>query len=167
MTNLNLMLLVLMVAAAVWAVMARSLLKAAIGLAIASIIITIFMFEFNSPLAAVFELSVCSGLITVIFLSTIGLTRPLSHKELLALSRDRGRRYGFMPLLVIACGAILAFVFLKMPLDLEVAKNTISVGAREVLWNFRHLDLFGQIMILLAGGFGAVLLFRETNTDEW
>ena len=91
---LNLILLVIMVVTAIWTVMVRSLLKAAIGLAVVSVIITIFMFGFDSPLAAVFELSVCAGLITVIFLSTIGLTKPLANKEIDLESKERVKRKG-------------------------------------------------------------------------
>ena len=34
---------------------------------------------------------------------------------------------------------------------------------RDVLWNSRQLDIFGQIVVLLAGVFGIVLLFKETK----
>jgi hypothetical protein len=30
-----------------------------------------------------------------------------------------------------------------------------------VLWGLRHLDLFGQIIVLLAGAFGVVIFFKE------
>jgi ethanolamine transporter EutH len=41
-------------------------------------------------------------------------------------------------------------------------------GVREVLWNQRHLDLLGQIAVLLAGAFGVVVLFKgfETRVDK-
>lgn len=163
---LNLVLLSLMVIAGIWSVMARSLLKSAIGLAIISVIITIFMFRFNSPLAGVFELSVCTGLITVIFLSTIGLTKPMTYKEIFAQTKDRLRRYGFLPLLVILVGG-LAAVYLNFTIDLKLAQELIETDVRNVLWNLRQLDLFGQIIILLVGGFGAVILFKEIKEDEW
>jgi len=163
---LNLFLLTVMVIAGIWSVMARSLLKAALGLAVISTIITIFMFQFNSPLAGVFELSVCTGLITVIFLSTIGLTKPMTHKEILEQSKDRMRRFGLLPLLVILAGGLSA-VYLDFRIDFNLAQKAIETDARNVLWNLRHLDLFGQIIILLAGGFGAVILFKEIKEDEW
>ena len=43
--------------------------------------VTLILFLLKSPLAAVFELSVCAGLITVIFISVISLTNPLSQDE--------------------------------------------------------------------------------------
>jgi len=164
--GLNITLLIIMVIAAVWAVMDRSLLKSAVGLAIISIIITIFMFKFDSPLAAVFELSVCTGLITVIFLSTIALTKPKTHQEILALSKDRLRRYGYLPIIVILCG-IASLGLLSMPIGLKLLYRINEADVRNVLWNLRHLDLFGQIIVLLAGGFGAVILFKEIQDNEW
>ena len=81
--NINIALLVLMLIAALWTVMGRSLLKAAIGLAITSAVIAILMFRLDSPLAAVFELSVCTGLVTVLFVSTISLTKPLTREQVM------------------------------------------------------------------------------------
>jgi len=163
---LILILLVIMIIAAVWTVMVRSLLKAAIGLAVVSAIITIFMFAFDSGLAAVFELSVCTGLITVIFLSTIGLTKPLTDEQLDSASKEKIKRYRYLPPLVILTG-IMAMYLLCLPIDFAFVQKTINADAREVLWNCRQLDLFGQIIILLAGGFGAVILFKERKDNEW
>jgi NADH-quinone oxidoreductase subunit J len=164
--NLDIILLLIMIIAAIWAVVARSLLKAAIGLAIVSVIITMFMFKFNSPLAGVFELSVCTGLITVIFLSTIGLTKPMTNKQIQESLKKRARRYGLLPVLVVLAGS-LAVGLLNLPLGLKLAEKAAELDVRNVLWNLRHLDLFGQIIILLAGGFGAVILFKEIKEDEW
>ena len=36
---------------------------------------------------------------------------------------------------------------------------------RTVLWNVRQLDLFGQILILLAGVFGVLVLFKREEKD--
>lgn len=163
---LNLILLVIMVVMAVWAVMVRSLLKSAIGLAVVSAIVTIFMFRFDSPLAGVFELSVCTGLITVIFLSTIGLTKPLDSWQQELLSKDRFKRYRYLPLLVILTG-VMSLGLLVLPINMVFIQRTTTADVRQVLWNLRQLDLFGQIIILLAGGFGAVILFREREDNEW
>ena len=164
--TLDLFLLFIMVVAAIWAVAARSLLKAAIGLAVVSLIITIFMFKFNSPLAGVFELSVCTGLITVIFLSTIGLTKPMTNQQIQESYKKRLRRYGFLPVFVVLVGS-LAIGLLNVPFGFKLIRGIAGLDVRNVLWNLRHLDLFGQIIILLAGGFGAVILFKELKEDEW
>ena len=163
---IELWMLILMVVAAIWSVMARSLLKSAISLATVSAILCIFMFRFDAPLAGVFELSVCTGLITVIFLSTIGLTKPMSHKEILAESKDRGRRYGLLPIITILAG-ILALGLINLPIDFKAARQEMIADARSIMWNLRQLDLFGQIIMILAGVFGTVLLFKEIELDEW
>ena len=163
---LDLILLVLMMLAALWAVMAKTLLKSAIGLAIVSIFITIFMFRFDAALAGVFELSVCTGLITVVFLSAIGLTKPLSHKQLQEEAKNLAKRYGPLPILIGSAG-LLTLVLMNIPFDFPLVQVAEAVDVRSILWNFRQLDLFGQVIILLAGSFGAVILFKEIKIDEW
>ena len=160
MSNINLVLLILMSLAALWTVMARSLLKAAVGLAFTSAMITILMFRLDSSLAAVFELSVCSGLITVVFVSAISLTKPLTNKEILELSKNKFRRYKYLPVICILV-VLLALKLLKVPIDFHIPQPIAETDPRNVMWNLRQLDLFGQILVLLAGAFGIVLLFKR------
>jgi len=165
--QLNLLLLVVMLGAALWTVMGRSLLKAAIGLAITSAVITILMFRLDSPLAAVFELSVCTGLITVVFVSTISLTKPLTHKEIIELSKDRIKRFWYLP--VIVAVVALALILIKVKNDLVPAESAWELfkDVKSVLWNFRQLDMFGQIIVLIIGALGVSILFEERRRDEW
>jgi NADH:ubiquinone oxidoreductase subunit 6 (subunit J) len=68
---------VLIVAAIVFAILAvrlREILYAAIALGLLSVIIAAMFFKLNSPYAGVFELSVCAGLVTALFVSVISLT---------------------------------------------------------------------------------------------
>ena len=74
-TAVNIVLFVAAIAAAVLAVRFNNLLFAAIALAALSAILAIMFYQLNSPYAAVFELSVCAGLITALFVSAISLTR--------------------------------------------------------------------------------------------
>ncbi len=71
----SVILVVAAVACAIVAVRLKDILYAAISLAILSVIISIMFFELNSAYAGVFELSVCAGLITALFVSVISLTR--------------------------------------------------------------------------------------------
>ena len=161
--NIDTTLLIATTIAAVWTVMGRSLLKATIGLAVTSTLISIIIFRLNSPLAAVFELSVCTGLITAIFVSTISLTKPLTHKEILQVSKDRAKRYCYLPIILIVIGVALVLIKVKqdfMPIPLPPAQEDV----RTVLWNFRRLDLLGQVIILIAGALGVVTLFEERKT---
>ena len=159
---LYLILLIIMIISAVWTVMARSLLKAAIGLAVVSVAITVLMFTLDSPLAAVFELSVCTGLITVIFLSTLSLTKPRSHQELVLATRYRLQKYWPLPVLIVLLGLMLPWL-IKIPLNIRSNTSLLSEDARIVLWNTRQLDLFGQIIVLFGGAFGVLILFKGSK----
>lgn len=154
-------LLIALVLAALWTVMTRSLLKAALGLAVTSAIIAILLFKLDSPLAGVFELSVCAGLITAVFISAISLMKPLTHKETIELSKKRIKKYWYLPFILIIAG----FVFSKttVPANFNIPAEAVKQDVRSLLWNSRALDLFGQISIVLAGVFGTVILFRENK----
>jgi len=71
----DIILFVTAIAAAILAVRFSNLLFAVISLAALSAIFTIVFYRFNSPYAAIFELSVCAGLITALFVSAISLTK--------------------------------------------------------------------------------------------
>jgi NADH-quinone oxidoreductase subunit J len=154
-------LLITVVLAALWTVMTRSLLKAALGLAVTSAIIAIMLFRLDSPLAGVFELSVCAGLITAVFISAISLMKPLTHKETIALSKKRIKKYWYLPLILIITG--IAFSRTMVPTGFNIPEQAINQDVRSVIWNSRALDMFGQIIIVLAGVFGTVILFRESK----
>ncbi len=157
--SVDILILVAMLLAALWAVLTRSLLRAAIALALTSAILSVFMFRLDSPLAAVFELSVCSGLISVLFISTISITQSQTREEKLAHMRERLRRFRYLPAVVVVAGALLALLALKMTGPLPAPEA--QADPRVVLWQERHLDMLGQVIVLLAGAFGVVMLFKE------
>lgn len=162
--NIDSLLLILTVLAALWTVVGRSLLKATIGLAITSALISVIIFRLNSPLAAVFELSVCAGLITAVFASTISLTKPLTHKEISRASRDRAKRFVYLPIILFIVGA--ALMMLKFRQDFTIIQPPqIEPSVQASLWNLRRLDLLGQVIVLIAGALGVVILFREDRDD--
>ncbi|MCU0641324.1 MAG: hypothetical protein MUC35_04470 [Candidatus Margulisbacteria bacterium] len=158
------MLLVLLVLIALWTALTPLLLRAAIGLALTSVVLTIIMFRFNAPYAAAFELSVCAGLIPVIFISVISLTHRLPLKEFLKRREDRLRRFWPLPLLLLAVAAGLFFV--RIPLNITLPWPETIADVRVVLWEYRRTYLFGQLMVLLAGVFGVLVLFRGRNENE-
>jgi len=160
---INLILLVVMVLAALWTVLARSLLKAMIGLALVSASIAVLMFRLDSSLAGVFELSVCTGLITAIFATTISLMKPLSQAQEKDRAKARLKKYWPLPLLMIAA-AVLAWKFLKLPVDATLLTTGMEkVDVRHLLWNVRHMDILGQVVIVLLGAFGVIILFRGSK----
>ncbi len=164
MTFVTYLLLGLVVASALWAVLAPTLLRGAIALALTSALVTILMFQMDAPLAGVFELSVCAGLITVVFVSTISLTRPRGEAQ--AQERAEQRRRAFLPLVGVAfgLGALLwagGYVLEAGAVAAPPSGAAAALGVREALWNVRRLDLLGQLIVIFAGVFGVVILFKE------
>lgn len=163
---INMVLLVIMAGAALWTVMARSLLRAAIGLAATSAVLTLLIFRLNSPMAAVVELSVCTGLITVIFISTISLTKPLSGAEAVIASKARTKRYWYLPVLILLAGSGL--MLLNIPNSIKLSGLAAAApDVRAAIWNLRQMDLFGQIIIIIVGALAVVILFEKREKDEW
>ncbi|MCX5701128.1 MAG: hypothetical protein NTZ63_06280 [Candidatus Omnitrophica bacterium] len=160
---LNIIILVALVLASLWTVMTRSLLRSGIGLALTSVILAIIMFRLASPLAAVFELSVCAGLISVLFVSVISLTQPYSQKEIIERMKLMLVRFRLLPFIILGLGLILLLIKVNFDLILPIPETERNV--RNLLWNFRQLDLFGQIIILLAGAFAVVILFKEMRKN--
>jgi NADH-quinone oxidoreductase subunit J len=152
------LLLILMSLAGLWAVMTSLLLRAAIALALTSAILTIIMFRLGAPLAGVFELSVCAGLISVVFISVISLTHRLPLQEYLKRRESRISRFIYLPFILLA--AILVISFIHKPILVTLPAMGTITEVRSVMWDVRRLDLFGQIMVLLAGVYGVLILFK-------
>jgi NADH:ubiquinone oxidoreductase subunit 6 (subunit J) len=164
MTTLDIILVIAVVLSAMGTIMAARLLWSAIGLAVTSAIVAIIMFRFDASLAGVFELSVCAGLIPAIFISAISLTRRLTSDDLAERRRQKRRRYGLLPILVILAAVGLCQIHLVLNLATPVPAAETDV--RNVLWHMRTIDLVGQITVLLAGAFGVVVLLKEPKRDE-
>ena len=151
------LLLALLVIASIWTVQTR-IVRAPLGLGLVSAVLTALLFQMDAPLAGAFELSVCAGLITVIVVSCVSLTRPASQEE----ERKQVRR--FHPAMV-AVGCLGALIWIgSYQLDVAPAAATAE-EVRDVLWGARRLDLLGQLIVLLAGVFGVVVLFKERKTE--
>ena len=159
--KMEIILIILMLLFALRAVMARSLLKAVIGLALASATLTAIIFSLKSPLAAVFELSVCTGLITVIFISTIALTKPLNYKEIMDMTKGRIKRYWYLPAIIALIIVVMSLV--KLPVNFILPQVPEGQSVNDVLWKLRHIDIIGQVVALIAGVFGITVLFKEVK----
>src|SRR5512137_903348 len=83
---LQIALLVGLVLASVLAVLLKDLLRSAIALAVASLLLGVIFFRMNAPYVGVFEISVVAGLITVLFMLTIALTKGGAAAESKAAS---------------------------------------------------------------------------------
>ena len=147
----------------VMAVMLRSMTKSAIALAVSSAMLGVIMYQLGSVWAALFEISVCSGLVTVIFISAISLSN-VDKKEIEKVYEDR-KRMSFLPALLIISGVALVVVAISFKISLPVASPIAQTAdkLREMLWNNRQVDIWGQIIVMLTGSIAVVVLFRERD----
>lgn len=157
--TINIILLTILLMAALWTAMSSRIVRAAVGLAVTSVILSIIMFQLKSPLAAVFELSVCAGLIFVIFIITISFAQRMSKEMLIIRKKEIFSKFWCLPVILIIAG--IALSRFKMPVDFVLPLVAEEQDVRNVLWNVRHLDLLGQIIVLLAGAFSVVVFFKE------
>ena len=157
--EINLVLLVCLLLASLWTVMTVRLVRAVFALAVTSAILSIILFRLNAPLAAVFELSVCAGLISVIFVATVSFTQRVSQERLVIRKKERFLKFWPLPIIIVTA-AIFLYSYTK-PLSLPVLPVSQNNDVRYVLWNQRHLDLLGQIIALLIAAVGVVVLFKE------
>jgi NADH-quinone oxidoreductase subunit J len=135
----------------------KDLLYGAICLALASVVLAGILFMNGAWVAAVFELSVCAGLIFVLFVASISLTKDSDQKEESKVSP-------FM---------LPAFLLIFLGLDF-FAMNWIGsfmgpgditathVPFRETFWGLRATDVLGQVSLILAGVFAILALFKRT-----
>jgi len=145
-------------------VMTARLLLSALSLALASAILTVIMFRMDAPLAAVFELSVCAGLIPAILISAIGLTRRMGPEELKVRQKSHMKRYWFLPILVVLLAVVLSRGA-GITMDFVIPAMQAEEGTREMLWNLRHIDLLGQVVVLLGGAFAVAVVLKEFKNE--
>ncbi len=157
--SILLVLLIILILSTFMVVVSSRLLLAAISLAATSIIVSILMFMLDSSLAAVFELSICAGLTTVIVMTTINFVKPLTQEDLLKTRKRRFKKYVGLPIILAIIG-LLASITIK-PITLKLPKIIQETNVLNVLWDFRQTDLLGQAILLLIGVFGILVLFRE------
>ena len=157
-----------LVGSALFCVILNDLLKASIAMAILSAILAIIMFALNADLAAALELSVCAGMITVIFVSAISMTKMRTEEETKARLKERRRRFAFLPVILIV--ALCAVLFILWPelnsLIIEPKAAAERISGSEALWEKRLVDLLGQVVIVLAGVFGILIFFKEDKEKK-
>jgi len=152
---LNLILLLMLAGFAVMAVFLKDLLKAAISLAFMSALLAVLLYRLNSPFAAVFELSVVAGLITVLFVSVIALTREEETAK-----EARWPAYVF-PLALVVFGLIDIKVMHSLFTNIPQGFGNPEASFGATLWGVRSLDILGQIAVIFGGVFGVLALLRE------
>jgi len=162
--DIDVMLVAAFVVAALVTVVAARLLRAVIGLALTSALVALLLFRLHAPIAAVFELSVCAGLIPAIFLVAIGMTQRLTAEDVAVRRHEKTQLFWALPLVLICAGILLTQV---PPLLTFAPPSTVQTAdVRHVLWNQRHMDLLGQVAILLGAAFSVVALVKEAAHEQ-
>ena len=143
------------------AILFKDLLKSAISLAAASLLLGIVFFRMGAPYAGVFEISVVAGLITVLFILTIALTNTgeeVRESRLVNIVFPL-----FFVVFIIIDALVMKGLLQKIP-ALPSAPETGTFG--DILWKGRTLDLVGQIAVILAGVFSVLALFRKRDKHD-
>jgi NADH:ubiquinone oxidoreductase subunit 6 (subunit J) len=143
------------------AILFRDLLRAAICLAVASLLLGIIFFRMRAPYVGAFEISVVAGLITVIFIVTIALTKMEG-----GVRESRAASWAFPLFFIIFL--IIDFIVTKSLLGRVPALESMPEQGTfgEALWKVRTFDLVGQIGVIFAGVLSVLALFRRRGKDE-
>lgn len=148
---IDIILLIAIITFAILAVSLKDMLFAAVSLAAVSATLAIIFYRLNSPYAAAIEVSVCAGLITALFVTTISLT---SRKW------KMGRNIlGIVLAVILTTSFVLMFVQSHSP----QTQITITKSFSTALWKFCSLDVFLHLLIILAGTFSVLTLVKHRS----
>jgi NADH:ubiquinone oxidoreductase subunit 6 (subunit J) len=143
------------------AVLFRDVLRAAICLAVASLFLGIIFFRMKAPYVGAFEISVVAGLITVLFIVTIALTKMQG-----GVRESKAVSWAF-PLFFVIFLIIDFFVTRSLLGRIPALPSPAEQGTfGEALWRTRTFDLVGQIAVIFAGVLSVLALFRKRGKDE-
>ena len=160
MMTLHMVLLAAILVFALLAVLLTDLLRSAISLALASVALSIVFFQFGVPYAGAFELSVGAGLVMVLLVSAIGLTRRTPAEQ-----EEQGKSLvviiPILALIVVAIIDIAAFLTLSSQAATPTASLPAPASFSETLWQVRWVDILAQLGIVLTGVFAVLALFRK------
>jgi len=159
--TLQIVLLVGLVVFSGAAVLFRDLLRAAICLAMASLLLGIIFFRMKAPYVGAFEISVVAGLITVLFIVTIALTKMEG-----GVRESKAAAWAFPLFFIIFL--IIDFIVTRSLLGrVPALASPAEPGSfGETLWKVRTFDLVGQIGVIFAGVLAVLALFRKRGNDE-
>ncbi|MEF3280797.1 MAG: NADH-quinone oxidoreductase subunit J [Elusimicrobiota bacterium] len=149
----------IIIVAAAASVISKKLINSAIMLAVLSIGVSILLFAYSAPWAAVFELSVCAGLITVLFISAVNLIK--NDEESLKENRVK---YIVFPIILV--GFIIATsIFVPEYFSKLLKYSTFNTSNQDPLgkfiWIYRGVDIIGQLTLLAASVFVIKHIFTK------
>ena len=146
-----------------FSVLSRHLINAAIALAAVSAACGVLMYVLGAHTAAIFEVSVCSGLVTVIFISAVSLSNGDKQVEAQDVAAP-ARKKRFLPAILIGAGAVLMIVAGLSGFSFgEPVASASGASFQEVFWETCQADIFGQMVALIAGAAAIVVFFKESE----
>jgi NADH:ubiquinone oxidoreductase subunit 6 (subunit J) len=141
---------------AIGAIRAKRMLVSSIWLAGVSAIVSIIFYLYGARQVAVIELSVGSGLVTVLFVFAISIAGddPVSQKPILP-----------KPFFIVA---LVLFVLLLgwylLPGSVKpVLPINYEAPLTDILWQQRGLDVLVQVVLIFSGVLGLLGLLAETK----
>ncbi len=141
----------------------RDLLYVAVSLAVVSVLLSLVLFHYGANIAGVFELSVCAGLSTVLFVATVSLTKDSDKK-----AETRLPAY-FIPLFLLIFAGLDALIVKWLQRTVTSpggAAAPAGVTFQQAFWELRSTDILGQVSLILAGVFGILALFRLASKEK-
>ena len=156
--------LVFLLSFCVLAVVSNSIIKSAVYLALSSVMLGVIIYVLGAHWAAVFEISVCAGLVTVIFISAISLSK-MRRDEMDKLYENK-KRMSFLPVVLIVGGVLLVTAAFVFDFTLPTGAASVTEEFRETFWNTRQADILGQIIAILVGGIAVAVLFQGDEVKK-
>ena len=152
---LSLLLIVVAVVFAFQAIRARGLISSALWLAGVSALTALVLYLYGAHQLAVIELSVGTGLVTVLFVLAINI------------AGDSPMAPGWVVPLPLAIGVSLLFVvilgwFVLSALPTPAAASGATVFS-DVFWQGRGLDVLVQVVLIFSGVLGFLGLLAEVK----
>ncbi|MCE5188340.1 MAG: hypothetical protein LLF75_04060 [Eubacteriales bacterium] len=149
----------------VFSAASRKLIISAVALAVVSAALGVLMYVLGAHTAAIFEVSVCSGLVTVIFISAVSLSngdKQIEAQDVAVPARKRR----FLPAILIGAGAILMIVAWLTGFSVGTPAAAVSgANFNDVFWETCQADIFGQMVALIAGASAIVVFFKESENE--
>lgn len=151
-------LVISLVFCAYMAIRATRLLISALWLAGCSALVALTLAVLGAAQAAVIELSVGAGLVTVLFVFAIGISGADTFNRLSLVPRPLAALLTILSLLLLVTFSLPVFgVQLSAPL-----LSTDSPYFTAVMWQQRGLDVLVQVVLIFSGVLGALGLIGDT-----
>ena len=153
------------IAGVIGAVSSRKLLNSAIMLAAVSIGISLLLFAYSAPLAGAFELSVCAGLITVLFISAISLVKDSEDT-----TKEKQVKFYIFPVILsiiaIISSIIIPSYFERLLNYVTLLPNPPEEKIGDIIWSRRSIDIIAQVILIAAGIFAVKHIFSYFKKRE-